>query len=89
MNWSMVAAIASIVMPVGMALVLYGRFTERVGQNEKEIGNLRSEYSLVLNVHGGRLDGHDVRLGEHTVKIAENLAWREGFNAGRSKPQGT
>jgi hypothetical protein len=38
-----------------------------------------------LDGHETRLDTHEGRLNDHSVKIEKAEAWRDGYNAGKSK----
>jgi len=80
MNWSMLAAFAgfgAMLFSVGGALIVYGRTTQRIDQNEEAVIDLRRD-------HGGRLDGHDVKIGELEIQAAETAGWRKGYDAGRA-----
>lgn len=46
---------------------------------------ISGSYSRTVKDHDKRLDGHDVELKDLGTRMTAAEAWREGYNAGRSK----
>lgn len=71
MNW---AAWGPTIVAVVTAIFIAGQITGRIKDQEKTITD-----------HHMRLGGHDTKLEDHGTRLAKAEAWREGYNAGRSK----
>jgi len=84
MNWGMISAILAVVGPIGVAIFLSGRLTQRIEQNEDSIAEMKNGCAARMTGVVNRLDGHDLTLGLHSVQIAKAEAWRDGFSAGRA-----
>lgn len=71
MHWDVWAP--TIVTLLGV-IFLAGQVTGRIKDQENTIKS-----------HNDRLNDHDGRLGDLDVAVAKAEAWREGYNAGKSK----
>jgi hypothetical protein len=84
-----ICAMGALLVSIAGSLIIFGRTTERIEQNSTRIEQVDTHINQVEREHNEKLEIHSQMLSRHEVKIMENLAWREGFNAGRAKPQGT
>jgi hypothetical protein len=77
MNWSAVAAIASIcgvLGTLGVGIFIYGKMAQKVEDTQASV-----------KAQGVRLDTHDGRLNDHDVSLGRLHEWKDGFNAGARK----
>ena len=68
------AAWAPTIVAVLTAIFVSGQIAGRIKHQEE-----------ALKEHHARLDEHGETLVVHAVAIAENKAWREGYNAAMAK----
>lgn len=68
------AAWAPTGIVVAAALLNHGQLVGRINGQEKELSEQHQ-----------RLNGHDVEIKDLGNRMTASEAWREGYNAGRSK----
>ena len=74
MSGALMAEWAPAVVAVVAWIFIAGQVSGRIKGQEKTIAR-----------HDDQLLAHDSRLNKHDIEITEGRAWRDGYNAGRSK----
>jgi len=68
------AAWGPTLVAIVTAIFIAGQVTGRIKDQEKTLAH-----------HDERLDGHDTEIKDLGNRMTASEAWREGYNAGRSK----